>query len=109
MGRFATRFLIFLIFRSRMDTPTLIRLKRLMSVRHLATLSGIPVQTLHTKLRRGTDLSPEESESIDNVLHAWGIYPKRVGESREGFIARLALTIPQETPRREAEAVEETL
>lgn len=34
----------------------------------LAALAGIPAQTLHSKIRRGGELSPEEAAALHNAL-----------------------------------------
>jgi predicted RNase H-like HicB family nuclease len=36
----------------------------------LAAIAGIPAQTLHSKIRRGGELSPEESAAIHGALAA---------------------------------------
>ena len=39
----------------------------------LATRAGIPVQTIHSKIRRGSELSPAESAALHNALAAAGL------------------------------------
>ena len=53
------------------ESLTIADLKRagsLLKIAALATLAGIPAQTLHSKIRRSGGLTPEESAAIHNAL-----------------------------------------
>ncbi len=53
------------------ESLTIADLKRagsLLKIAALATLAGIPAQTLHSKIRRSGGLTPEESAALHNAL-----------------------------------------
>ena len=53
------------------ESLTVTDLKRagaLLKIAALATLAGLPAQTLHSKMRRGGSLTPEECAAIHNAL-----------------------------------------
>ena len=53
------------------ESLTVTDLKRagaLLKIAALATLAGLPAQTLHSKMRRGGRLTPEECAAIHNAL-----------------------------------------
>jgi predicted RNase H-like HicB family nuclease len=53
------------------ESLTIADLKRagsLLKIAALATLAGLPAQTLHSKIRRSGGLTPEESAALHNAL-----------------------------------------
>lgn len=58
-----------------MDIGKLIRLEELLKrgVKYISEESGIPAQTIYSKLRRGTPLTDDESRAIDLVFLQLGI------------------------------------
>lgn len=53
-----------------LSTATLKKAGSLIKISVLASKAGIPVQTIHSKIRRGSDLSPQESAALHNALAA---------------------------------------
>lgn len=47
----------------------------LINISALARAAGIRVQTLTSKIKRGTPLNEEETQRIDEVLHSKGLIP----------------------------------
>lgn len=51
-----------------LSTAALKRAVGVIKIAALATRAGIPVQTIHSKIRRGSELSTEESAALHNAL-----------------------------------------